>query len=208
MNQLQRSYFLVLRVKNDGCRSPQWDQCHSFVSQINPNPSINQSKSIKDFDFKLYYTFLATPTMSELLCDVCDDSDGQTRHVATVRCEQCNVRYCDECVRQFHPSKGALKLHTLLSIKSLLCDVCDDASENHFQSLFFPPKTRKNNVVFACFFCVLLCGCQLGSKLSLCANSAACTIATNVRYVMTIEMHTCHHSRQKQCTPQRTRLYF
>jgi hypothetical protein len=150
MNQLQRSYFLVLRVKNDGCRSPQWDQCHSFVSQINPNPSINQSKSIKDFDFKLYYTFLATPTMSELLCDVCDDSEGQTRHVATVRCEQCNVRYCDECVRQFHPSKGALKLHTLLShqvaaLRRLRRRQCET------KSLFFPPE-RKKIMFFSRFF--------------------------------------------------------
>lgn len=83
---------------------------------------------------------------SDTLCDVCDDSEGQTRHAATVRCEQCNVRYCDECVRQFHPSKGALKLHTLLSIKSLLCDVCDDASTTRFFfSNLFSRRNRKSN---------------------------------------------------------------
>ncbi|KAJ8302700.1 hypothetical protein KUTeg_019096 [Tegillarca granosa] len=56
-----------------------------------------------------------------VFCDICDDVSRPVD--ATKSCVQCRLSYCNNCVENFHPSKGKLSKHTL-------CEPIPDISAN------------------------------------------------------------------------------
>ena len=44
-------------------------------------------------------------------CEMCE-----SRHPATVRCDQCDVSYCSSCLDAYHPDKGPLSTHQLVQV--------------------------------------------------------------------------------------------
>ncbi|KHJ46381.1 b-box zinc finger [Trichuris suis] len=49
-------------------------------------------------------------------CQLCDSAEPAA---ATVRCEQCDVSYCDDCLRNCHPTRGPLAKHQLQPVTTL-----------------------------------------------------------------------------------------
>uniref|UniRef100_UPI00358EE3FA E3 ubiquitin-protein ligase TRIM9-like n=1 Tax=Myxine glutinosa TaxID=7769 RepID=UPI00358EE3FA len=47
-------------------------------------------------------------------CQLCED--GRVAAQATVRCEQCEIAYCDTCRQRCHPPRGALTSHRLMPL--------------------------------------------------------------------------------------------
>ena len=64
-----------------------------------------------------------------LRCQMCE---SDTPRVASVACEQCEIRYCDGCRELCHPSRGPLAKHNLIrprGASQVRETVCSDHSE-------------------------------------------------------------------------------
>ena len=53
---------------------------------------------------------------SDVLCQMCDTIPP---NAGTVSCEQCDITYCGSCCKTYHPRRGPLASHTLVSPLSL-----------------------------------------------------------------------------------------
>uniref|UniRef100_A0A5S6QUH1 RING-type E3 ubiquitin transferase n=1 Tax=Trichuris muris TaxID=70415 RepID=A0A5S6QUH1_TRIMR len=49
-------------------------------------------------------------------CQLCDSDQPA---IATVRCEQCDVSYCEDCLRNCHPTRGPLAKHQLQPVTTV-----------------------------------------------------------------------------------------
>lgn len=47
-------------------------------------------------------------------CEMCEVGAST---LAVINCEQCKVRYCEECLQRYHPPRGPLASHLLLRIR-------------------------------------------------------------------------------------------
>lgn len=47
-------------------------------------------------------------------CEMCEVGASI---LASIKCEQCKVRYCEECLQRYHPPRGPLASHFLLKIR-------------------------------------------------------------------------------------------
>ncbi|OUC42081.1 hypothetical protein D917_10473, partial [Trichinella nativa] len=50
------------------------------------------------------------PPAGGFTCQLCEQ---QPSKLATVRCEQCSISYCQQCLRDCHPARGPLAKHQL-----------------------------------------------------------------------------------------------
>ena len=53
---------------------------------------------------------------SDILCQMCDSIPP---NAGTISCEQCDITYCESCCRTYHPRRGPLASHMLVSPSSL-----------------------------------------------------------------------------------------
>ena len=53
---------------------------------------------------------------SDILCQMCDSIPP---NAGTISCEQCDITYCETCCRTYHPRRGPLASHMLVSPSSL-----------------------------------------------------------------------------------------
>lgn len=71
--------------------------------------------------------------VSEIACEMCDTFPVRP---GTISCEQCEITYCETCCRTFHPRRGPLALHVLVSPSSVaktrtdVMKCCDHREEN------------------------------------------------------------------------------
>lgn len=49
---------------------------------------------------------------SDLLCQMCDKIPP---NAGTISCEQCDITYCEACCKTYHPRRGPLASHVLVS---------------------------------------------------------------------------------------------
>ena len=70
-------------------------------------------------------SMLTSPTSSSSssgfppLCQLCEESDTAC-NAAIVFCQQCDIYYCQACRDSFHPQRGPLTAHKLLSVDKCL----------------------------------------------------------------------------------------
>uniref|UniRef100_A0A915IXI2 B box-type domain-containing protein n=1 Tax=Romanomermis culicivorax TaxID=13658 RepID=A0A915IXI2_ROMCU len=62
-------------------------------------------------------SYLANSSSSSSACQLCEKSPPNP---ADVLCEQCDVFYCQECRKNFHPSRGPLAQHSLIPALKLV----------------------------------------------------------------------------------------
>ena len=88
---------------------------------------------------------------AEIACEMCDAVPASP---GTISCEQCEITYCERCCRTYHPRRGPLASHVLVSPSSVgkaaRPDVvkCSDHREENISMYCVKCKTT------VCYLCV------------------------------------------------------
>ncbi|XP_039249538.2 E3 ubiquitin-protein ligase TRIM9-like [Styela clava] len=86
------------------------------------------------------------PNKEQLHCEMCDINSLQP---ASVRCEQCQVRYCSTCQRRFHPARGPLASHTITRLvqgNGIMRQNSSSSSASNGKTHTSPVKKRSQSV--------------------------------------------------------------
>ncbi|KRZ14047.1 E3 ubiquitin-protein ligase TRIM9 [Trichinella zimbabwensis] len=68
---------------------------------------------------------LPPPPAGGFTCQLCEQ---QPSKLATVRCEQCSIAYCQQCLRDCHPARGPLAKHQLTSLTTTVSKMLPPAT--------------------------------------------------------------------------------
>ncbi|KRY33563.1 E3 ubiquitin-protein ligase TRIM9 [Trichinella spiralis] len=65
------------------------------------------------------------PPVGGFTCQLCEQ---QPSKLATVRCEQCSISYCQQCLRDCHPARGPLAKHQLTPLTTAVSKILPTAT--------------------------------------------------------------------------------